>query len=269
VLFLPVMLSVDLPASDPTGDLDGIVEAVQECGNMDSDKDRLAYLKKIKDHAALTPDWREDLGKLIAEIERWVFCRRLEYFSREILEKKDLEFQIAEDSPFYPLTYIYRARMLTWVTLEYGGVVRSHERRREFLDRARHFFELAKQHFPENRVVRMYLGEPIPPAKHYPPAPGAPEWAVYQRECLERMADIVEWWIDNRMQENGEYGGGWGDDCEMWRWWVPVLIGFHDPKIVAAQREFSEALLSQPHIRQGYTNRMTDATPCHAVRVEM
>ena len=90
-----------------------------------------------------------------------------------------------------------------------------------------------------------------------------------------RYSDIPSCWkleVEARsmsIRPFGEYGGGWGDDCEMWRWWVPVLIGFHDPKIVAAQREFSEALLSQPHIRQGYTNRMTDATPCHAVRVEM
>ena len=31
------------------------------------------------------------------------------------------------------------------------------------------------------------------------------------------------------MREDGQYGGGWGDDCEMWRWWAPVLLGFDDP----------------------------------------
>lgn len=60
------------------------------------------------------------------------------------------------------------------------------------------------------------------------------------------------------MQEDGQYGGGWGDDCEMWRFWVPVLIAFEDPKIVAGQARFSEALMSQPHMRAGYTNRVTD-----------
>jgi hypothetical protein len=60
------------------------------------------------------------------------------------------------------------------------------------------------------------------------------------------------------MQEDGQYGGGWGDDCEMWRWWVPVLIGFDDPKIIAAQRRFSDALMNQPHMRLGYTTRMSD-----------
>jgi hypothetical protein len=104
----------------------------------------------------------------------------------------------------------------------------------------------------------MYLGQPIGPHKRYEPAPGAPQWAVYQREGLERLADIIEWWIDNRMRADGQYGGGWGDDCEMWRWWVPVLIGFDSPKISKAQARFSQALLDQPHMRKGYTTHMTD-----------
>jgi len=60
------------------------------------------------------------------------------------------------------------------------------------------------------------------------------------------------------MQDDGQYGGGWGDDCEMWRWWVPVLIGFDGLKISAAQSRFSKALMNQPHMIQGYTNRMSD-----------
>ncbi len=148
--------------------------------------------------------------------------------------------------------------MVIWYTMESGGVWSIAERRREFFDIARGFFEKAARAFPENKVVRMYLGHPTGPYKHYEAVSGAPEWAVYQREGLERLVDIIEWWIDNRMQENGEYGGGWGDDCEMWRWWVPVLIGFDSPKITRAQARFSAALMAQPHMKPGYTTRMTD-----------
>ncbi|MCD6392664.1 MAG: hypothetical protein J7M40_04070, partial [Planctomycetes bacterium] len=79
-----------------------------------------------------------------------------------------------------------------------------------------------------------------------------------QRQALERMTDIIEWWIDNRMRPNGEFGGGWGDDCEMWRWQVPVLIGFDNPKISDAQQRFSNAMMNQDHMKRGYTDRMTD-----------
>jgi len=44
----------------------------------------------------------------------------------------------------------------------------------------------------------------------------------------------------------------------MWRWWVPVLIGFDSPKITNAQARFSKALLEQPHMKLGYTTRMSD-----------
>ena len=60
------------------------------------------------------------------------------------------------------------------------------------------------------------------------------------------------------MQPDGQYGGGWGDDCEMWRWWAPVLVGFADPKITAAQERFSKALLAQPHMKDGYTTHVYD-----------
>ena len=123
---------------------------------------------------------------------------------------------------------------------EVEGSRRIAQRRREFFGIARGFFEKAARAFPENKIVRMYLGHPTSSYKHYEAVSGAPQWAVYQREGLEHLADIIEWWIDNRMQENGEYGGGWGDDCEMWRWWVPVLIGFDSPKITKAQARFSK-----------------------------
>ncbi|HEV58251.1 MAG TPA: hypothetical protein ENN87_12285 [Phycisphaerales bacterium] len=148
--------------------------------------------------------------------------------------------------------------MVVWVTLESGGIWNQQNRRSEYLEAARGFLRKYAAAFPENRIARMYLGEPITAPKRYDAVPGAPDWAVWQRESLERLADIVEWWIDNRMRDNGEYGGGWGDDCEMWRWWVPVLIGFDSPKIAAAQERFSDALMSQSHMKSGYTTRMSD-----------
>jgi len=248
----PLRAAGVLTQESPVGKL------IRLAGNANDDRTSLAYLRQLQKQPNLNEQLKVDLGKLIAEIDRWINSRRLDYFSREVSRKKDWDFKIASDSPLYPLTYLYRARMLIWYTLESGGTWNHPERRAEFLGKARRFLEASKEDFPESKTVRMYLGEPIASNRRYSPVPGAPEWAVYQREGLERLADIIEWWIDNRMQENGEYGGGWGDDCEMWRWWVPVLIGFDDPKITRAQTRFSNALLSQPHLKPGYMTRMTD-----------
>jgi hypothetical protein len=222
------------------------------------DEVRLEYLKQLRERPNLDISLREDLSKLTTQIDRWLGEQRLDYFGRQVRRDKDFDFQIPESSPLYPLTWLYRGRMVIWYTMESGGVWSIPERRREFFGIARGFFEKAALAFPENKIVRMYLGHPTGPYKEYQAVSGAPQWAVYQREGLERLADIIEWWIDNRVQKNGEYGGGWGDDCEMWRWWVPVLIGFDSPKISQAQARFSTALMDQAHMRLGYTTRMSD-----------
>lgn len=233
-------------------------ELIRQAGNADDDSVRLDYLEQLQAMPDLDETLRADAGKLVKQIDRWMHDKSLNYFGREVSKKRDFDFGIAADSPLYPLTYLYRGRMVAWYAMEMGGIWNVPERRREWFDAARGFFEQAAGAFPENRIARMYLGEPIEPRTAYAAVVGAPAWAVYQREGLERLADIITWWIDHRMRENGEYGGEWGDDCEMWRWWVPVLIGFEDAKIDAAQARFSEALMSQPHMEKGYTRHMSD-----------
>jgi hypothetical protein len=229
-------------------------ELIQQAGN-GTDEVRLEALRAI---AAGEPALADDANRLAREIERWLGDPKLDYFGAPARDGKPYDFGIAEESPLYPLTHLYQARMFLWATLEYGGYWKEPDVRRTRYDLVRSYFERAAKAFPGNSITAMYLGTPIPPAKIYEVPGGAPEWAVQQREGLERLADIVEWWIDHRMQPTGAYGGGWGDDCEMWRWWVPVLIAFDDPKIVAAQAKFSEAIMSQEHMRVGYTAHMSD-----------
>ncbi|MBL7187387.1 MAG: hypothetical protein ISS70_13785 [Phycisphaerae bacterium] len=232
--------------------------AVQRAGNAESDELRLSYLKELSKQPALDASLRDDLARLVTQVERWLGDKRLDYFGRDAARTKDFDFEIAESSVLYPLTWLYRGRMVIWYALESGGVWNNPERKREFFAAARGFFEKYAEAFPQNKIVRMYLGHPTGPQKQYDAVPGAPEWAIYQREGLERLTDVIEWWIDNRMQADYQYGGGWGDDCEMWRWWVPVLIGFDSAKVSGAQARFSKALMDQEHMKQGYTTRMSD-----------
>jgi hypothetical protein len=237
---------------------DSIRALIHKAGNANSDQIRLDYLKQLRKQPGLEESLKRDLDKIIKQIERWTNEPRLDYFGREVSRNKDFDFKIAESSTLYPLTWLYRGRMVIWYAMESGSVWSIPKRRREFFAIARGFFEKYAEAFGENKIARMYLGHPTGPYKKYEAVPGAPAWAVYQREGLERLADIIEWWIDNRMRQDGQYGGGWGDDCEMWRWWAPVLIGFNSPKITAAQARFSKALMGQPHMKKGYTTRMSD-----------
>ena len=243
---------VEVEAADDVGAL------IREAGNAESDVQRLAVLKRLAGDARLDETTQADARRLAEEVERWTTTEYLPYFSRKANPDTGYPFGIAEHSPLFPITQLYLGRMLTWRTLESGNIIRYPDVRRKWLGRAAREFRAASEAFPENRIIRIYLGEPIPWEKDLPGADDAPAWARLQRENLERLADVIVWWIDHRMQDDGQFGGGWGDDCEMWRWWVPVLLAFRDPKIVDAQARFSEALMSQPHMKEGYTSRMSD-----------
>lgn len=227
-------------------------------GNQDNDEQQIEMLRQLRKELQLSPELRADLDRLIQEIDRYLHSPRLEYFGPTVLKEESWDFGIRPDSPFTPLTWLYHARMLLWCGMEYGDIWSVPHRRRSVFDKAVALLEKAREHFPQNRTIRMYLGEPIlcTPLAHQ--VPEAPDWARFQREGLERLADIIEWWIDNRMQESGEFGGGWGDDCEMWRWWTPILIGFQSLKINRAQARFSRAILSQAHMKDGYSAHLTD-----------
>lgn len=240
-------------------ELDGAaVDAIQRAGNVEDDAKRLKILREIQQQPDLPPEFQADLNKLVRFVQRWVDADRLHFFAGPIYKNRDYDFGIEPESPLYPLTALYRGRAVFAATIQSGNIWSYPDRRAEWFATAREFFQQAHAAFPQNRIVRMYLGEPIPWKKDWPRVEAAPQWAVDQRAGLQSIAEIIEWWIDHRMQENGEYGGGWGDDCEMWRWWVPAMIAFQDPKITAAQRKFSEALMSQPHMKGGYMSRMTD-----------
>lgn len=228
-------------------------------GNSESDAARLAHLKKLAHQCRVDGTTLAGLDKLTAFIERWdAHEARLDFFDREIRRAQGYDFGLGENSPLEPIAAFYRARMLVWACLEYSDIYPFPDKRAAYLGKARAQFEQAARAFPQNRVARMYLGETIPPTRTLAVPAGAPAWAVAQREGLERLTDIIEWWIDHRMRPNGEYGGGWGDDCEMWRHWVPVLFGFDHERANWAQAYLSSRLLAQPHLAGGFHNRLMD-----------
>ncbi|MBM3501550.1 MAG: hypothetical protein FJX74_23085 [Armatimonadetes bacterium] len=77
-----------------------------------------------------------------------------------------------------------------------------------------------------------------------PPNPGgAPEWALWQRECMIGAQRILHWLIDNRQVSNGEFGGVWGDDTDLVESWMGVwLASDDDDKIKNALRLLADGV---------------------------
>ncbi len=232
---------------------------IAAAGNVELDSIRLSHLRTLAHQCTVDGVTLPGLDNLIKFVERWDSpASRLDFFDREIRRTLTFDFGIDAASPLHPLAEFYRARMLVWACLEYSDIYPFADKRATYLSKAKEKFELAAKAFPENRLARMYLGQPIPPSRTLNRPAGAPPWAIAQREGLEGLTDIIEWWIDHRLRPNGEYGGGWGDDCEMWRHWVTVLYGFEHPRATWAQGYHSGRLLAEPHLAGGYHNRIMD-----------
>ncbi|MHB8897373.1 MAG: hypothetical protein ACYC6Y_01355 [Thermoguttaceae bacterium] len=259
-LALAILVAAAAASPAAAGQPDGPVQAlIFRAGNVEDDSARLEILKQLQARPDLDPALKPDVDRMVAFVDRWQHDKSLwSWYQKEISKTTDYDFGIPETSPLAPLASFYRGRMLFWVTNEYGNIIGYHEERRRLLDKAVEEFRKATAAFPDNRVASMYLGQPIPSPRQYPAVEGAPEWAALQRENLERLTDLVEWWIDHRLRPDGQYGGAWDDDCEMWRHWVPVMIAFEHPKITRAQEFFSKALLGQEYMQGGYTRRSYD-----------
>jgi hypothetical protein len=65
--------------------------------------------------------------------------------------------------------------------------------------------------------------QPVPPA-------GVPLWAFRQTEQLRNLSSFVNWYIDNRQIENGEFGGGLSDDGDLTNAWPATALMGCDPE---------------------------------------
>ena len=89
---------------------------------------------------------------------------------------------------------------------------------------------------------------------------GVPLWAHYQLLYLTKYREFVEWQIDNRQIENGEFGGGLSDDSDFGNWMPPLaLLGVIPDKIEESLSRMMEACYDQGMLTGGMSTIQTDA----------
>jgi hypothetical protein len=227
---------------------------LKKAGTTQSEQERHRLLLELSQDPVLSEERRAEAAKLAAFVEKWMQSS-LKFYGKQW---DAYDFGIPESSPLRPIMALYQGRMRAWQLIE-NSTIRSHPVEGPKLhQRACEDFRRFQEAFPENPIPGMYLGKAIPWEKSFPDTPAAPEWAVLQREQIERLRDIIHWWIDHCQREDGQFGGGWGDDCEMWRWWAVVLLGFEDKKSLEAQLKFSKAAMNRPHLKGGFNQEITD-----------
>ena len=251
-----------------------IERLIQAAGNAEPELERFRFLRELEQRPDLDPALKADLEKLMPVVDLWANGKAHVVVDHSRAAENGylcrfIKARIGGTAPIYPpamsaesrlepIWAMYRGRMLIWQVIQSGPLLGVKESREAYYGEGRRLMEQARKAFPRNRVIRMYLGEPIPWPKSCDPHPEAPDWANLQREGLEKLTDLIHWWVDERQLPDGQFGGGWGDDVEMWRWWTPVLIAFDDPKAAAGQERLSNGIFGQPHMKEGFTSRMTD-----------
>jgi len=274
VLILSFALNAVADSQKPGPPRDILDALIFRAGNAEDEKERYKILKELE-QLDLDKELREDLSKLLPVVDQWANGREKYWepgdkrraaengylcgsFVSKARPGRDYPPKVRENSPLYPIWCMYRSRMLIQMPIQSGDLAGNKNLREQYYGEGRRLLKIASDAFPENRVIRMYLDDPIPWPAISEPDPNAPEWANLQREGLEKLAYIIHWWIDERQAPDGQFGGGWGDDVEMWRSWTPILIGFDDPKVNEAQARLSKGLFSLERMSEGYTSIMSD-----------
>jgi len=102
--------------------------------------------------------------------------------------------------------------------------------------------------------------QPRPPV-HIAPAPaGVPLWAHLQLEYLKKYRYFIEWQIDHRQIDNGEFGGGLSDDSDFGNYMPPLaLLGVIPDKIEKSVSMMMEAIYNNDMLKNGMSKIQSDA----------
>ncbi len=258
-----------LPADAASPPID-IASRIQAAGNTEDEQERYVLLTALR---AVLPEEHPlvlDLDILLPIIDRWANGREkywtpgdqemsgeggylADYFVLQVWPgSESFPPPVSEGSALRPIWALYRGRMLIWSAIENGLLVD------ESFEEGRAALQEALVAFPENRVIGMYLDRPIPWEVPFAEDPAAPRWANLQRVVLHKLNEVIQYWISARQAPDGQFGGGWGDDVELWRWWTPVLLGFEDDTTNSAHRLLAENIFALPRMEGGYTSLLTD-----------
>jgi len=117
---------------------------------------------------------------------------------------------------------------------------------------------------PDHELGRQYWydynREQVRPLMALPAVPsGVPAWAFRQVDLLTQVSRFVNWYIDNRQIENGEFGGGLSDDGDLTNWWPgTALMGATPDKILGSLRRELDAFYAQGMFTTGLSTIQTD-----------
>lgn len=118
---------------------------------------------------------------------------------------------------------------------------------------------------PDNKLAReywldiMYGNQGRLPFTQASAPKGVPLWAFRQLEDLKGVRKFVNWWIDNRQADFGDFGGGISDDTDLAQQWPGLaLMGVDPEKLRVSQMRLADAVYKNGMITNGLATLMLD-----------
>tara|TARA_R110002124_G_scaffold286310_1_gene466855 strand:+ start:41780 stop:44317 length:2538 start_codon:yes stop_codon:yes gene_type:complete len=247
-----------------------VFNEIQEIGDFRNSKkvdDLVSTLEEIKsnpDNLNFASYWIQQLN-ILKEAEKYFYYRGWSWATEKtgmglfdhipqsiVLYDALLSFEDATDHPLYSKALWYRARLLYWLWLEGAGP-------KEELSGKRDLAEMYKI-YPDDEIVQMYNGYKLDQIDQFDKIPkksGTPEWASTQWELTNRLKDIVDWWVNEQQDENGELGGKFGDDVEILRWWSPLILSGDETSYLGWKR-LADGVWNSSKVKNGYAKTPSD-----------
>jgi hypothetical protein len=118
---------------------------------------------------------------------------------------------------------------------------------------------------PDNQIGREYWGDITFGSQGWPafdqpkPTGDTPLWAFRQVEDLKLVSKFINWWIDERQVEYGDFGGGISDDSDLTQQWPGVaLMGVEPDKIKDSLNRLTDASYRNGMFTNGLSTIVTD-----------
>jgi hypothetical protein len=83
-----------------------------------------------------------------------------------------------------------------------------------------------RQMYERSGSPQFFEGIQVPALKYEKPSnnTGAPDWAFWQMKVMAEHRKIVDYYIDQKQVETGEYGGVWNDDTDHVEQWLEMAM---------------------------------------------
>lgn len=117
---------------------------------------------------------------------------------------------------------------------------------------------------PTNKLALEYRafgvpGAPRPAFQQPQPPAGVPLWAFRQVTLLREVKQFVDWYVDHRQVEYGDFGGGISDDVDLLNTWPGVaLMGCNPDKLKVSDARLLDAAFKNGMFTNGLPTIQAD-----------